>query len=622
MTLKDLYKNRDKMKPKRRSGCLCPLNQQDSQGKSPFPAADVKTPKDDDLIRQALKKNEFLCNVLTEFSMGKLLECFQLKHLDPGEVLLEEGKINTHLFVLKNGTFEIVENEKKTCNVPIMGVFGELAILHSTRAPQTVRAVSQASVWTVDGSRYKALMVNARMQKRNETVDYLRNVPSLSKASEHRLYSLCDILRESCYEGKALLAKEDETIDNFFIVTSGSATILATNSSRRLDKLTSGCFYGENILKKDTISPYTIIADFGGVTCLVLSRQAFLDHYQDLDDFLHGKTFSCDHQRLNYEGLELKQLKKLKTLGVGGFGRVQLVQNTKQKDEIFALKLMKKHEIIGKTQIEQVYNEKKLQMGCDCPFIVRLFRTFRDTKYLYFLLEPCLGGDLWNLLKRQRRKYFDTEAAKFYAGCVLEALSYLHCRDIVYRDLKPENVMVASSGYLKLTDFGFAKKILPKHSSYSFVGTAEYLAPEIIQKLPHDKGVDYWALGIFIYELLVGKSPFRNEEHNDLKTYQAILRGFDFVTFPSIISPRARNLIKKLCKHTSIDRLGCLKNGVKDIQTHPWFSKLDWEKLRQKELEPPIRIALNGKTDTRYFESFKEDKEQVMEDFSAWDKDF
>lgn len=182
--------------------------------------------------------------------------------------------------------------------------------------------------------------------------------------------------------------------------------------------------------------------------------------------------------------------------------------------------------------------------------------------------------------------------------------------------------MVASSGYLKLTDFGFAKRIRPNESSYSFVGTAEYIAPEFIRKTPHDKGVDYWALGIFIFELLVGHSPFRNDEHNDLKTYQAILKGIDFVTFPFIVSPRARNLIKKLCRPSSVDRIGCQKNGAEDIRTHPWFSKLDWEKLRKQELDPPIRISLNGKTDTRYFESFSEEREDVVDDFSLWDKDF
>lgn len=159
--------------------------------------------------------------MLTEFSTRRLLECFELKHLEPGELLLEAGQTNTRLFVAKSGTFEIVEDEKPISNGPILGVFGEGAILHASPALQTVRALSQASVWAADGARYKALMVKARIQKRNETVDYLRNVPSLAKAAEQRLYSLCDILRESCFEGKALLAQEGETMDNFFIVTSG-----------------------------------------------------------------------------------------------------------------------------------------------------------------------------------------------------------------------------------------------------------------------------------------------------------------------------------------------------------------------------------------------------------------
>ncbi|XP_066254913.1 cGMP-dependent protein kinase, isozyme 1-like isoform X2 [Euwallacea similis] len=627
MTLKDLYKIqtdlKGKAKQRRRSGILSPMVASRPQlcQESQRNGVVSKSIDEETIIHKTLVNNEFLKNILSNASLRTLIECMYIKTFRPGEVLFSQGKINSHLFISKSGTFEIIENDKKVETAQGVRIFGEVAVLHNVKAGQTVKAVSEAVVWVLDCPSYKSLTASKLIEKREEVVGYLADVPSFSKAPEWRLYNLCDLFHEKFYPGTTSIIKEGQEVESFLMVIMGSATILGRERNKRLDKLTRGCFFGENVFSKEVTSQYTIIADPPGVDCLLLSRKEFLEHYVDLEEFLQEKDDIFLENR-KYENVELKNLQTIKTLGIGGFGRVELVHDIKRKDDIFALKLMKKHEIHGKAQIEQVYNEKDLQMMCDSPFIVKLYKTFRDTKYIYFLLEPCLGGDLWNLLRRQRKKCFDSEAAKFYTGCILEALSYLHSKDIVYRDLKPENVMVAASGYLKLTDFGFAKQIRPNHALYSFVGTAEYIAPELIRKAPHDKGVDYWALGVFIFELLVGKSPFRNDEHNDMKTYQAILKGIDFVTFPYVVSPRARNLIKKLCKPRSMDRIGCQINGIKDIQQHPWFSKLDWEKLRKQKLEPPIRISLTGRTDTRYFENFDESREQVVDDFSAWDKDF
>lgn len=163
-----------------------------------------------------------------------------------------------------------------------------------------------------------------------------------------------------------------------------------------------------------------------------------------------------------------------------------------------------------------------------CKSNFRLFNTFRDKKYLYFLMEPCLGGDVWTVL--QKNKFFDEKTARFMTACVIESFEYLHTRNMIYRDLKPENLMLDNRGYVKLVDFGFAKRINPSHKTWTFAGTPEYVAPEIILNKGHDRAVDYWALGVFIHELLVGKPPFRGTDH--MKTYTLILRGIDSIQFP------------------------------------------------------------------------------------------
>lgn len=133
----------------------------------------------------------------------------------------------------------------------------------------------------------------------------------------------------------------------------------------------------------------------------------------------------------------------------------------------------------------------------------RLYNTYHDKKYLYLLMEACMAGDIWTLL--QRHRLFDEPTARFMVGCVVEGLDYLHTRGIIYRDLKPENMMMDVTGYLKLVDFGFAKKLPQGSKTWTFAGTPEYLAPEIVRNRGHDRAADYWSLGVFIHELLVGR---------------------------------------------------------------------------------------------------------------------
>ncbi|XP_076253753.1 cGMP-dependent protein kinase 1-like isoform X2 [Rhynchophorus ferrugineus] len=571
-------------------------------------------------IFQVLFQNEFLKDILSESYMEQLIDLIYVKDLNEGDYLLRENQFFNSLYIWRNGTLEITGYGRSGEKCKHTRLFGDVSILHPSKSSQTIKALEKSSVWVLDSIDFKEVKINQVIERQDEIVKFLKNIPVIQDAPNERLYKLADLFKKQKFEESKILIREGDFIELFLIVTAGSATVLSrpqTNNGEK--KLYRGDFFGEKIFHKETPSLHTVIVDSPGLDCFVLSKETFLDYFHDINDLLRKNTDSHG----NYLYVELNQLKRIKTLGRGGFGKVELVQDSKNKDNFYALKSLRKAEIVGKSQIDQIFNEKKLQMLCDSYFIVKLYQTFKDPKYMYFLQEACMGGDLWNLLRRQKRKYFDTDTAKFYSACVIEAFNYLHSRDIVYRDLKPENVMVCADGYVKITDFGFAKRIGPHDRAFSFVGTAEYISPEVIQSHPQGKGVDYWALGIFIYELLVGQSPFRNSEHNDEKTYKAILKGIDFVSFPFTISPRARNLIKKLCRPLAVDRLGCQKDGVKDIEKHSWFSKMDWVKLRSRELEPPIRICLNGKSDTRYFDCVKDKSPEVaLDDFGTWDGDF
>uniref|UniRef100_A0A6Q2ZJ76 cGMP-dependent protein kinase n=1 Tax=Esox lucius TaxID=8010 RepID=A0A6Q2ZJ76_ESOLU len=315
-----------------------------------------------------------------------------------------------------------------------------------------------------------------------------------------------------------------------------------------------------------------------------------------------------------------QDLKVIATLGMGGFGRVELVKLT-DEDTTFALKCIKKKHIVDTRQQEHIYSEKNILQQTNSQFIVRLFRTFRDDKYVYLLMEACLGGELWSILRDM--SYFEEQTGRFCIACVLEAFDYLHTRGIIYRDLKPENLLLGAEGYVKMADFGFAKRIGMGKKTWTFCGTPEYVAPEVIMNKGHDFGADCWSLGILIYELLTGSPPFSGTD--PIKIYTMVLHGIEKVDFPKRISKRPDDLIRRLCKLNPVDRLGNKKNGIIDIKKHKWFQGFNWEGLRRQKLISPLKREVKcseGPMDHSHFDTFPPELEDPPDELSGWDKDF
>jgi len=299
--------------------------------------------------------------------------------------------------------------------------------------------------------------------------------------------------------------------------------------------------------------------------------------------------------------LELKDLQRVATLGVGGFGRVDLVTTAGKDDKkSFALKTIPKSVLKDPDHRRHSITEKKIHAILDSKFIIQLYRTFQDAEHLHMLLEICLGGELWTLLRDHN--YFPDLTARFYIGCVVEALDYLHSLGIIYRDIKPENCLISHTGYLKLVDMGLAKKIKASSTTYSFCGTAEYVAPEVVLKTGHGQNTDLWALGILVYELVEGRPPFIGE--TPLQTYQQILRGMDCAQFPSYVSSAAENIVRSLCRKKPQERLGSGVGGFNLIRRHKWFRNFDWKDLRSQKLSAPIIPSISSSLDTSCFDSF------------------
>jgi protein kinase A len=285
------------------------------------------------------------------------------------------------------------------------------------------------------------------------------------------------------------------------------------------------------------------------------------------------------------------------TLGTGSFGRVKLAFSLKE-NKYYALKILKKIEIQKLKQVDHILSEISILNMTDHPFIVKMKGITQNEQYLYILLEYVQGGELFTYLRTVQS--LKNEEAVFYAAQVILMFEYLHSKNIVYRDLKPENLLIDAQGYLKLTYFGFAKVI--DNRTYTLCGTPEYLAPEILLQKGHGKPVDWWCLGILIYEMLVGIDPFSDEE--PMAVYQNILKGR--IKFPSIFDKDAKSLIKHLLVADLGKRYGNLKAGVNDIKEHRWLSDLDWKKLIARNLKPLYIPKLKSDGDTSNYSQYPE----------------
>jgi cGMP-dependent protein kinase len=466
--------------------------------------------------------------------------------------------------------------------------------------------------------------------RQQQYADLLRRVPRFALLNDEIVNSIADVMEEAHYGAGDYIVRQGARGDTFYVIAKGCVKEMKRKGDAAEDELIttlhSGEFFGEGALvAEETRSANFVAGDPDGADCLVIDRETFSQLMEKLNEVSPSASRLLDEVRppsgtdSGLQSIQLASLSYITTIGVGGFGRVELVQLTTDPSRTFAIKKMKKHHIVEMRQQEHILNEKHIMAACNSEFIVRLFKTFKDNKYLYMLLEACLGGELWTLLRD--KNCFDDSTTRFYTGCVVEAFSYLHSQAIVYRDLKPENLLLDNIGYAKLVDFGFAKKVGHGRKTWTFCGTPEYVAPEIILNRGHDTSSDLWSLGILMFELLTGSPPFSGSD--PMKTYAMILKGISVVDFPRKITKNAQQIIKKLCKNDPSERLGYGTNGMKDIYKHKWFDGFNWEALRRRTLKAPYLPQVRSATDTSNFDTYSADESGVPpDDLSGWDRDF
>ncbi|XP_041051528.1 ribosomal protein S6 kinase alpha-6 isoform X1 [Carcharodon carcharias] len=304
------------------------------------------------------------------------------------------------------------------------------------------------------------------------------------------------------------------------------------------------------------------------------------------------------HVKEGCEKADPTQFELLKVLGQGSFGKVFLVRKAVGPDagQLYAMKVLKKATLKVRDRV-RTKMERDILVEVNHPFIVKLHYAFQTEGKLYLILDFLRGGDVFTRLSKE--VMFTEEDVKFYLAELALALDHLHSLGIVYRDLKPENILLDEGGHIKLTDFGLSKESVDQEKkAYSFCGTVEYMAPEVVNRRGHTQSADWWSFGVLMFEMLTGTLPFQGKDRNE--TMNMILKAK--LGMPQFLSPEAQGLLRMLFKRNPGNRLGAGPDGVEEIKRHPFFATIDWNKLVRKEIQPPFKPAAGKPEDTFCFD--------------------
>ena len=523
----------------------------------------------------------------------------------------QESADATKLYVLAEGTCRILVDGTEVGTYAAGQSFGELALMYNQPRKATIEASSDCQLWSLERKVFSQTAQYYKTQQNQKLMDVLSSVPSLKMLSEMDRHVLAESLEEAHYSQGDYVVRQGHPGDHFYIIEHGSI-VAEKDGEGVVATMGPGDFFGERALLSEDSRAASCRVESDEAVVLTLDREHFEMMVGSLDDYVAKETKAIEARNATTtadapkgaKGIKLEDIKYLAVLGEGAFGRVSLV--VKQQDagsknpETYALKAMKKSMIVDNNLEEHTVNEKLVMAALDSPLLLKMYATFQDPCRLYLLLELCQGGELFTYLRDSWK--FPEKTAKFYAGSVSLGFEHMHSKNIIYRDLKPENLLLDSSGWLKIADFGLAKFV---HSglTYTLCGTPDYLAPEIILSKGHSKPCDYWALGILIYELCVGEVPFYSDD--PMEVYQLILRHS--IKYPNKMPKSNRSIIDKLCDLNPQKRLGANRAGFDGIKKHQWFSGFHWNAVANRDasgIEIPIKPKVKNSTD---FSNFDQD---------------
>jgi len=525
--------------------------------------------------------------------------------------------------------------------------FGELALLYNAPRAATVEAMTDATVWVIDRKDFKSILREQVQRKLEFYMRLVSKIDLLATLLKEERQALVECFVELHYKQGQDIIKEGENGNTFYILYQGTIGFYKDEegTQKKLEEKTAAAVsgncphFGEKALLNDEPRAVTVKVESPTAALLVLERSTFESILGPLRNILqtngnrksmvappvaNGGNMQKSPTVQNFRAPKLSEFEKVGLLGCGGFGSVRLVRvkNDKQKTS-YALKQISKGYIVKMHLCDQICNERRILSMTNSPFIAQFYCTYKDAESLYFLLEACLGGEIFAVYN-QKHFHGSMPHCIFYGACVVRAFEHLHERRIIYRDLKPENMLLTNEGYCKLTDMGLAKFVIGR--SYTTCGTPDYFAPEIVQSCGHTNAVDWWTFGILVYELLVGHPPF--DGLDPMARYKKILVGMSAAKFPPgrFKNPSSIDFIKEVCHKDPGMRLPMRPGGVKaNLYPHNFFSGHDWVALENRTLEPPYKPVVRSRSDISNFMSSEEECPPAipyMDPGTGWDKEF
>ena len=568
---------------------------------------------DDQEVMHVLQKVPFLKNIETMY-LKAMASAASRKTYKKGEVIIRKGDLGDVFYIIREGRVVVTDIEYggdiyDDQVLKAGSYFGERAIV-TKMEPRVANITStqNTSVYCISRDVFlKVLGPLKDLVLKSNDLRTLRSIPALARSdisNEEHMEMVSLVTERSMTKGTTLYSEGEETSGGIYFLRSGKVEIKSLNTRRIIDKIiTAGGYFGvvDTILprSKKSLSTATVIED-----CQV----GYIDG-SDLEPVIQDMSRlnrMSSATSLKSQLIQLDDLKKHRILGVGTFGTVWLVSHEKNGNiSAYALKIQRKRLLIENNQVQGVIREMKLMTELNHPFIIKLANVYQTIDSILMLIKFVQGGELFGLIakKEEEQDVISEKDGRFYASCVLAGLAYMHRHHILYRDLKPENVLINKDGYAIIVDLGFAK--LVKEKTFTLCGTPWFIAPEVILGRGHDKGCDYWSWAILVHEMCAGINPFHEHGNDQVSLFKAIIKGKK--TISKGLSEECQDLIEQILVPKSSHRLGCLVGGDSDVREHPWLVKVNFTKLMKKQFRAPWKPDVKDALDVSEFDDWDDE---------------
>ncbi|KAL4488509.1 hypothetical protein ABPG72_013077 [Tetrahymena utriculariae] len=510
-----------------------------------------------------------------------------------GEVIVADGDMASSYYIIKKGKVAIYKDDKMIREMGVGETFGEQALFENSKRGATVKAMEDDSrcialgrdtIQSVLGDKVQVIMYNNMIKWAFEGNDVLKKLTKVQKEK------IVINQKQTNYQKGVICFPAGQPIQKLIFILEGSISYEGGNKiaekgglfgdhwllyKHKDEKLSKNVIFSEDTLLAE-ISFQQLFEQIGGKNI-----EEIIDKNKDSHEVKYMKRANSKDLNKEHEHLKLEDMISIKKLGFGQFGSVYLVKS-KSDSNFYALKCISKAQVIEQSLEKHLLQEKKVLESAQFPFIMKFIRTFRDNNNVYFLVEYVCGMELFDVIREIG--LLNTYDSQFYIGSLLLCIEYLHTNSIIYRDIKPENIMIDYKGYMKLIDMGTAKFLKGKSGrTFTIIGTPHYMAPEIITGKGYSYSVDLWSIGICLYEFMCGAVPFAEDADDPYEIYEEIIKKP--LQYPGFLKDKnSKTLMNQLLNKTPELRLG---GSYAALKANPWFDNFDFDKLMERQLRAP-----------------------------------